>query len=98
MNARFLSIAARELSETIDYYESLVPGLGERCRTEVEITLARIRRNPSAWAPFGDGLRRCRSTRFPYGLIYAIEADSIVIVAVANLHRDPEQWHRRPRG
>jgi len=97
VNARFLSIAAKELSESIDYYESLVPGLGERFRTQVEATLDRIREYPSAWAPFGDGLRRCRTAHFPFGLIYAVELDSIVVVAVANLHRDPEHWRRRLR-
>ena len=69
MKARFLSPAARELSEAIDYYDSLAPGLGERFCTEIETALDRIKKNPKAWAPFGQGLRRCRTTHFPYGLI-----------------------------
>jgi len=43
VNARFLSIAAREFSESIDYYESMAPGLCERFRNEVERTLDRNR-------------------------------------------------------
>jgi len=34
------------------------------------------------------GLRRCLLARFPYGL----EGDTIVVVAVAHLHREPRYW------
>jgi hypothetical protein len=30
--------------------------------------------------------------RFPYGLIYSIDGDTVVIVAVAHLHRRPRFW------
>ncbi|MCX6842316.1 MAG: type II toxin-antitoxin system RelE/ParE family toxin, partial [candidate division WOR-3 bacterium] len=34
-------------------------------------------------------------SRFPYGLVYGQEADAIVIVAVAHLHREPRYWMGR---
>jgi len=94
---RFLSIAAIELRESIAYYESIAPGLGERFLSEIEGTLDRIAAHPTAWARFGGELRRCRMTNFPYGLIYAVQDESILIVAVANMHRNPEHWRRRFR-
>jgi hypothetical protein len=48
---RFVSVAARELSEAITYYESIAPPLGERFRADIESTLDRIIANPVAWAP-----------------------------------------------
>jgi len=37
-------------------------------------------------------IRRCLIARFPYGLIYGIDGDTIVVVAVAHLHRRPRYW------
>ena len=33
--------------------------------------------------------------RFPYGVIYSIEDDALVIVAVFHLHRHPDSWKER---
>jgi hypothetical protein len=38
------------------------------------------------------GIRRCRLARFPYGLIYGVDDETVVIVAVAHLHRRPRYW------
>ncbi|MDO8094347.1 MAG: hypothetical protein Q6360_12795 [Candidatus Brocadiales bacterium] len=37
-------------------------------------------------------LRRCLLSRFPYGLIYGVDADAIIVVAVSHLHREPRYW------
>jgi toxin ParE2 len=55
----------------------------------------RIAERPRAWLPLGDGVRRFRLGRFPYGLIYVVEADEIVVLAVAHLHRKPNYWRLR---
>jgi len=34
-------------------------------------------------------------TRFPYGLIYLVEDETIVVVAVMHSSRDPIVWQRR---
>jgi plasmid stabilization system protein ParE len=39
--------------------------------------------------------RRCRTHRFPYGIIYQAKRDEILIVAVAHLHREPDNWLER---
>ena len=31
-------------------------------------------------------------TRFPYGVMYGIDEDTIIVIAVAHLHRDPRYW------
>jgi hypothetical protein len=33
--------------------------------------------------------------RFPYGVIYTIDPQGILIVAVAHLHRHPTYWRSR---
>ncbi len=34
-------------------------------------------------------LRRCLLSKFPYGLIYGVDEDTIIMVAVSHLHREP---------
>jgi toxin ParE2 len=55
----------------------------------------RIVRYPDAWQPLGEDIRRYRLSRFPYGVIYAIESGDIVVLAIAHLHRKPDYWRDR---
>ena len=92
MTYRFLSPAQRELAEAIEYYERAVPGLGLEFLEEVERTINRILLQPEAWQRVSDRLRRCRTRRFPYGLIYSVEEGVVIILAVFHLRRRPEGW------
>jgi toxin ParE1/3/4 len=95
VKVRFLSVAARELIEAHAYYEALSPDLARRFAGEIESALARVKANPSAWAPMGSRHRRCRTNHFPFGLVYTVLDDEILIIAVSHLHRDPEHWRTR---
>ena len=95
MQIHFLEIAQIELYEAIDYYNYEEPGLGEDFLTEVLKSLDRIGQFPEAWHPCSKRTRRCKTRRFPYGVIYQIRKDEILIVAIANLHRKPDYWKDR---
>jgi len=57
--------------------------------------MVRLRNWPLA-APVERGdIRRIILSRFPYKLLYSVEADHIYIVAVAHLHRAPDYWIER---
>jgi len=43
----------------------------------------------------GDETRRCQLNRFPYGLVYAVEDDAVVVLAVMFLRRKPGYWRDR---
>ena len=94
MTFRFLPPAAREVREAARYYEERVPGLGFDFLAEVRAAIRRMQAHPEAWCPLDDKFRRCRTSRFPYGLIYAIETDYLLIVSVMHLHRHPEAWRK----
>jgi len=40
-------------------------------------------------------IRRCLIKRFPYSILYGINVDMIVIIAIAHLHRKPNYWQGR---
>jgi hypothetical protein len=88
VTVRLLDIAEIELDHAIRWYESLAPGLGDAFLIEVV-------RYPEAWQSLDEGVRRCRLSRFPYGLIYTIETGDILVLAVAHLHRKPDYWRDR---
>jgi plasmid stabilization system protein ParE len=92
---RFLSPAQRDLAEAVAYYEQATPGLGIEFLDEIERTVNRILLQPEAWTRVSDHHRRCRTRRFPFGLIYAIDQKVILIVAVMNLRRHPDSWKNR---
>jgi plasmid stabilization system protein ParE len=97
VNVEFHSAAEREVGQDVDYYNDQQPGLGYEFAAEVEDAVQRIGDNPEAWAWISqpDNLRRCQTHRFPYGLIYQVQARRIVIVAVAHLKRRPGHWQDR---
>ena len=89
MKVGFASPAKVELTEATLYYEQQVQGLGANFLDEIEIAKNKISKNPKAWAPVSKTLRRCRQKRFPYGLIYKILEDEILVLSVMHLHRKP---------
>lgn len=95
MRIDFLDPAGAEFIETIAYYNLQSDGLGYEFAAEIKRTMERILQFPNAWAPISKRTRRCRTNRFPYGLIYQIRSDSILIVAVQNLHKHPDSWKSR---
>lgn len=95
MRIRFLETAPIELDDAIEYYNYEVPGLGDAFLTEVLNALDRIGKYPEAWQPSSKRTRRCQIRRFPYGIMYQIRKDEILVVAIANLHRKPDYWKDR---
>ena len=93
MDFRFTSAALQELREALQYYENVENGLGSRFLNEVEAAVARILESPEAWRMLSRRTRRCRTHRFPFGLIYQVRGSEILIVSVMDLRRDPMRWN-----
>lgn len=95
MNVRFLSIAELELDEAVADYEEKEIGLGLRFLLEIRNSVERIVAYPEAWNLLSANARRCRTKVFPYGIIYQVRRDEILILAIASLHREPAYWQSR---
>lgn len=95
MKVRYARAAEADLIAAVAYYDGLASGLGDRFLDEVDSALARVASFPHAWQKLSPNTRRCRLHRFAYGLIYRVNNDEAVIVAVAHLHSEPGQWLKR---
>ena len=95
MKPIFLDVAQSDLDDAIDYYDQQRFGLGFEFAGEVERAVERIEHYPEAWSPLSPRVRRCLVNRFPYGVIYETRSERLIVVAIQNLHREPESWRSR---
>lgn len=95
MKVKFLQPARYEFREAVRFYERQQSGLGKAFRDEVIATIERIQRFPLGFQMLTDKIRRCQTRKFPYCVIYILENNEIIIIAVAHLHREPDYWERR---
>lgn len=95
MNYEFTPDADEELREASRYDEGEVPGVGLAFIAEVHKVISILLSTPLA-APVVQGdIRGKMLVHFPYILLYSIEADFILIVAVAHQKRRPTYWRCR---
>lgn len=88
----FLESAIEEFESTIDYYNQQSEGLGFEFALEVKRTLKRISQYPLAWHTLSPNTRRCRTKRFPYGIVYTIRENHIIVISMMHLHKAPKNW------
>ena len=95
MPISFLPEAAEEMIEAALYYQSQAFGLGMDYLSEVDHAVHSIETSPHTWPIIHGDLRRRLIRRFPYGVLYRIEPEEILIVAIAHLRKKPGYWKKR---
>ena len=95
MRYEFHPLAEAEYLESVAYYEGCRKGLGLRFVEAFEATILRIQNSPTIWRYFDDEIRRCLLEKFPFGVLYTIERDHILVVAVMHHSRKPGYWKKR---
>jgi plasmid stabilization system protein ParE len=95
MTYAFHPDARREFREATAFYESRRPSLGATFSREVEATVERIVEAPEQFGFIEHDVRRCLTRTFPYAILYTVEFDLILIVAVVHRSRKPGYWRER---
>ncbi|MBK7719147.1 MAG: type II toxin-antitoxin system RelE/ParE family toxin [Simplicispira sp.] len=90
-----LTRAQAELDEAIAWHTEQAPGMGDAVLIETLKTLRLVEQFPQSWHPLTPEIRRCRLRRFPYSVVYTLDAESILVLAVAHQHRKPGYWRNR---
>jgi toxin ParE1/3/4 len=89
---RFDPDARAEFLGAIAYYEECRAGLGRRFREAVEVAINKACETPLSYRVLRAPFRRCLVQKFPYSIIFSIEQDHVLIVAVAHAKRKPGYW------
>ena len=95
MNVRFLSLARHEVDDAVLWYEERAEGLSREFLDELDRVVRLVRAHPLIATQIEPEIRRFLLTRFPYSLIYGIDRETIVVIAVAHQHREPGYWADR---
>jgi plasmid stabilization system protein ParE len=90
--------ALDELERAWSWYEEQRLRLGDEFRACVDAALAAAARDPRAYPRVDGELRRVLIRRYPYAVMYPVEADRVEVVAVFHGARDPREWRRRTGG
>ena|SRR5665647_714938 len=92
MKIEFFEAAQTELDQAFEWNETQQKDLGVQFLNEFDSAVRRITTYPESYILIEKNVRRCLVKRFPYGILYGIDTDKIIVIAVAHLHRKPDYW------
>lgn len=92
MKIEISKLAQCEFNEAQEFYEIGQAGLGKRFESEMKQALQRIKQYPEAFSIETGEIRKCLTHKFPYKILFSIEANTIVVLAFAHQHRRPNYW------
>ncbi len=81
--------------EAAAYYEDQQADLGKRFLASVQDAINSIRINPRLYSVVDLDVRRCLTKVFPFGVLFRILPDQIIVIAVMRLARHPDYWKHR---
>lgn len=87
--------ALSEYAEAVQYYAAQRVEVAQAFINAIEDTVYRIKEAPTRYTVIDEDVRRCMARRFPYGVLYTIEQNYILIVAVMHCSREPGYWKSR---
>lgn len=86
-----------DLKEAFDYYEDRTEGLRSDFILSVEAAIDAISRNPLQFQKIYSNKRKANIRRFPFGVFYTVKSDTILVLAITHLMRDPKEWKKRKK-
>jgi plasmid stabilization system protein ParE len=84
-----------EYSGAVQYYAEQRTEIAQAFINAIEDAIFRIKESPNRYAEIDEDIRRCMTSKFPYGILYTIEQDYILILAVMHCSREVGYWKNR---
>ncbi len=92
---RLTAAAEHDLEDAAQWYRQEAPHVASSFRIAVREALLRIGDNPLLCAVVHRDLRRAIVHRFPYSILYRMQGEDALVVAIVHQARDPRVWRRR---
>ncbi|MGA7722300.1 MAG: hypothetical protein WCA84_14105 [Ignavibacteriaceae bacterium] len=96
MRVKIHELAHKEFNEATEWYELQSKDLGNRFKTSVIEKINIIKKNPQWFLVEAGNIHKAYIPKFPYKILFTIEnSETIIIWAIAHLHRKPWYWQSR---
>jgi plasmid stabilization system protein ParE len=95
MTVVLLPAARADFDESFDWYANRSSEAATRFSNAVEEAFERIAQTPLQFAKVDSSHYGCPVTRFPFRIVYCIEAERILVVAIVHAKRRPNYWKHR---
>ena len=89
---RFLASAREDIRREKSYYRKINPELARRFQAAVEKAAAFVSEQPLSMQALEFDIRRWPLEAFPHGVLYRVEEDFILVLAVFHPSQSPEKW------
>lgn len=96
-NLRFDPRAQQDIEEAIAYYAGAYTPACVGLMDAIEHVLHLLRHHPDAGTIVRRGARKWPLSKFPYLLVYRVDGDDLIVLAVAHMRRRPGFWLERLR-
>jgi plasmid stabilization system protein ParE len=83
----FLPEAALDYQEALSWYESRSLRAAAGFEAVIEVALRQIAQNPHLWMQCDECHRYYSLRRYPFSVIYRVEGDTVLVVALAHSKR-----------
>jgi toxin ParE1/3/4 len=84
-----------EHSEAVKYYAEQRTDTAQAFINAIEDAVYRIRESPDRYVVVDEDVRKCMTRKFPYGILYVIEQNYVLILAIMHCSREPGYWKNR---
>ena len=95
MKYKFHPDALEEYREAAIWYANREQEVAHQFIASIEDAIHRVVETPNGWRIIEEDVRRCLAHLFPYAILYTIEDNFILIVAVMHFSREPGYWRER---
>jgi plasmid stabilization system protein ParE len=92
---RLRAEAENDIQDAAVWYESQRVRLGHDFLDAIEASFTRISENPLQFPILYRGTGRALLSRFPFGVFFRTEGQTIVVLAVMHASRNPVRWRER---
>src|SRR4026207_1010358 len=95
MKYTFHPAALEEYRQAANWYAEREQTVAIKFITSIEDAIERVSEAPTRWRIVDEDVRRCLAHVFPYAILYTIESDFVLILAVMHASREPGYWQSR---
>lgn len=87
--------AKQDISQALKLYNEKQNNLGNEFLYIVEEAVLAILQNPYQFAIVINNVRKHKTSKFQYSVLYVIKEEKVIVFAVFHTSRNPDTWRRR---